>query len=144
MDSWYDEMRKWSRDFYRTQERVDITQLLFGSQKGWTWPDMWLPYFGGDPAKDVIGNPNWMSGVVKEPYTLTFISTGHWISYHNFGTRWMASFDPGGNVPTKVLRGLHNAERHVEPKVDIRTVVQYAEDTHKDDVATLKKKWKFL
>jgi hypothetical protein len=124
-----DEMRKWTKDYYRTQERVNITQLLFGNEKGWTWPDMWVPYFGGDPVKEVVGNPNWKNNVVKEPYTLHFISTGKWITYQKFGTRWMASFDPGGNVPTEV---------------DIRTAVQYAEDRHKDDVATMKKKWKYL
>lgn len=137
-------IRKVTKDFYRTQEKVSLTQFLYGNEKGWTWPDKWIPYFGGDPVKEVMGNPDWKSNLVKEPYSLYFISTGQWVAFQKLGTRWMASFDPGGDVPSKVLRGLHQIEGYVEPKVDIRTPAQYAEHKHKDDVATPTKKWKFL
>lgn len=140
-----DEIHKWTDDFYRTQEKVSLTQLLWGNEKGWTWPDKWIPYFGSDPGKEVVGNPDWRNNVVKEPCTLFFISTGKWVTFEKFGTRWMASFDPGGAyTPDIMVQGIQQIEKPIDPKVDIRTPVQYAEDKHKDDKAVPTKKWKYL
>lgn len=145
--NWVEEIRKWTTDFDRTQEMVSLSQLLCGNGKGWTWPDKWVPYFGGDPDKDVLGNPDWKNNVVTEPYTLYFISTGKWITFSDLGTGWMASFDPAYQGETKITKwkkGLHGLEEPPAVKVDIRSVVAYAVDRHKDDAAVPTKKWKYL
>lgn len=140
---WRDEIQKITEDFFRTQEKVSLSQLLYGNERGWAWPDIWIPYFGTDPMKEVRGNPDWRDNVVKEPCTLFFISTGNWTTFEKFGTRWMASFDPGAYTPDIMVQGIRRIEKPVA-KVDIRTPVQYAEYKHKDDEAVPTKKWKYL
>jgi len=146
---WTDEIHKVTEDFYQTQKKASLTQLLHGNQKAWDWPDKWIPYFGGNPNVDVIGNPDWRKNPVVEPYTLYFISTGKWwINLFEVGTQWMASFDPGYHVETKIVKwktGIRGQDYPpVDLRVDFRCPAHYAEDKHKDDVATLKKKWKYL
>ena len=127
--NWRNEVGRVTADFYQTQKNLYLRQLFLGSQKNWTWPDRWIPYFGGDPAKDVLGNPNWRNNLVTPPYTLMFISTGKWwVDFESFGTDWMASFVSDTSTG----------------KVDIRGMVSYAEDKHKDDKAVPTKKWKYL
>lgn len=133
-----------TRDYILIQRSPSLSELLHGTARYGSWPAKWLPYFG-EAIKNDAGRRDWRDDIVTEPYTLHFVRTNYWMSFSTFGTRWMASFDPGtlGEVEVVESADFWKAPTS-KTKVDIRSVLDYAEDKHKDDVATLKKKWKFL
>lgn len=141
---WRDEIRKVTSSFEETQHRLPLSYMMMGNEIGIKWPDKWLPYFGGDPVKEVVDLKDWLSTPVRFPYGLSFVSTGKWIFIDRYKSRWMASFDPALDHFVFAKGDLFTTDRVVDFKIDFRAPAMYAEDQHKDDVATLKKKWKYL
>lgn len=139
-----DEIRKVTSSFEETQRSLPLSYMMMGNEIGIKWPDKWLPYFGGDPVKEIVDSKDWRSTPARPPYRLTFVSTGKWIFLYRYKTRWMASFDPGLSDKVVVKGDLYTIDRVVDVKIDFRAPAMYAEKRHKDDVATLKRKWKYL
>lgn len=132
-----------TRDFILTQKTPTLREILIGT-RNWSWPDAWLPYFG-EAIRNGAGRRDWKNDIATAPYTLHFVRTSSWVSFSTIGTRWMASFDPGALEDVEVIESADFWKAPTsKTKVDIRSVVGYAEDTHKDDVAVPTKKWKYL
>jgi hypothetical protein len=140
--NWMDEIGKVTSEFEETQRTLPLSHMLM---KGVKWPDKWLPYFGGDPVKEIVDRRNWQSAPVRPPYRLTFVSTGRWMYINEYKSRWMMAFDPALLGDLIYAKGdLFTTDRVVDFKIDFRAPCMYAEKRHKDDVVALKKKWKFL